>query len=368
MPDGKTRPDPIRHNVDLATLQALQRAGVTYRVLRNHKLPPDSELYSEFYDETTVVAEGLSWEDAKALSDRLQGEEALANPRQTSWTIDLFFPEREDGGKSAVGLKRRRARRRSRKAATAPKADALPQPLQLTIEWPQANHMRKTTIPCPRCRGIAPEHCTVCNGRGHWPGDTEFDYLHPVTVVLGDGTPDGQSDHLIGQQGVVVGLVNRDELTCYNFLVVVEGEGAEPHTLTPGMLAERASETFPRCPACDSPLKTAAGQMSRHLDAPVWRCEAEDCDASDVAVEFAFAFDFTVFERATPGGSVHFPSQTVRQVWAFALKFDCDLAQQDAESPVDPDEAARDPKYLEAALILSEHDLLAAGAATQPAA
>lgn len=121
--------DPTAHE-DLDALRARQRAGVTYRVLRNSRLPPDSE----YYDVTTVEAEGLCWEDAKALSDRLQREEAEAKPRETSWTLDLFYPEREDAAKSSVGLKPRRRRPTKRKAATAP-----PQhrpSAQLTFLWP----------------------------------------------------------------------------------------------------------------------------------------------------------------------------------------------------------------------------------------
>lgn len=117
---------------DLDALRARQRAGVKYRVLRNSRLPPDSE----FYDVTTVEAEGLSWEDAKALSDRLQREEAEAKPRQTSWTHDIFFPEREDAKKSSVGKKRRKRRPRRRKASSPPPRRPARRTAQLAFTWP----------------------------------------------------------------------------------------------------------------------------------------------------------------------------------------------------------------------------------------
>ena len=88
---------------------------VLYRVLRNRKLPPGDR----YYDVTTVEAEGLSLTDARALSDRLQREEAEAKPRQTSWTFDIFFIEREDVAKSAVGMSLRVKRSRRRTAAPA---------------------------------------------------------------------------------------------------------------------------------------------------------------------------------------------------------------------------------------------------------
>ena len=91
------------------------RQPVLYRVLRNRKLPPGGR----YYDVTTVEAEGLSLTDARALSDRLQSEEAAAKPRQTSWTFDIFFIEREDVAKSAVGMSLRVKRSRRRTAAPA---------------------------------------------------------------------------------------------------------------------------------------------------------------------------------------------------------------------------------------------------------
>jgi hypothetical protein len=78
---------------------------------------------SEYYSVTTVEAEGLSLVDARALSDRLQREEAAAKPRETSWTFDIFFIEREDAEKSDVGYKLRKARPKRRKTENVlPKA------------------------------------------------------------------------------------------------------------------------------------------------------------------------------------------------------------------------------------------------------
>lgn len=93
-----------------------EQAPALYKVLRNHKLP----ITSKYYDVTTVEATGLRWEEAKALSERLQREEAEAHPLQTSWTYDIFYPEREDAKKSDVGYTLRKARRRRRKTATTP--------------------------------------------------------------------------------------------------------------------------------------------------------------------------------------------------------------------------------------------------------
>lgn len=121
--------DAAEHET-LEALRARQREGVKYRVLRNARLPADSE----FYSVTTVEAEGLCWEDAKALSDKLQREEAAAKPRQTCWTRDVFYPEREDAEKSCVGMKRRRRRRRRGAASNAPPPPR--QSTQLVIQWP----------------------------------------------------------------------------------------------------------------------------------------------------------------------------------------------------------------------------------------
>lgn len=44
---------------------------------------------------TTVQAEGLSWEAAKQLRDKLQKEENEKHPNLTSWTKDIFFCELE---------------------------------------------------------------------------------------------------------------------------------------------------------------------------------------------------------------------------------------------------------------------------------
>src|SRR5215213_2521669 len=98
------------------------RQPVLYRVLRNRKLPPGGR----YYDVTTA--------EAKALSDRLQREEAEAKPLQTSWTIDIFFCERMDAKKSQVGMSLRVSRRRKRKstpAVTKPRGRAT----QLVIQW-----------------------------------------------------------------------------------------------------------------------------------------------------------------------------------------------------------------------------------------
>lgn len=109
----------------------VNRQTVTlYRVLRNKRLPPTSR----FYDVTTVEAEGLCWEAAKTLSERLQREEAESKPLQTSWTYDIFFCEREDAAKSRVGMRLRVSRRRKRNAAAVARPSA-PQPAQLVIQW-----------------------------------------------------------------------------------------------------------------------------------------------------------------------------------------------------------------------------------------
>ena len=90
-----------------------QQKPILYRVLRNHRLP----LGSKFYDVTTVEAVGLNWTDAKALSERLQREEAESKPLQTSWTYDIFFCERMDIARSEVGMRLRKNRPSRRKAA-----------------------------------------------------------------------------------------------------------------------------------------------------------------------------------------------------------------------------------------------------------
>jgi hypothetical protein len=109
-----------------------QTASVKYRVLRNRKLP----ITSRYFSVTTAEAEGLSLEDARALSDRLQREEMAAKPRQTCWTIDIFFIEREDVIKSDVGYKLRKARRKRRKTqAVVPKGKAKGKASQLRLEW-----------------------------------------------------------------------------------------------------------------------------------------------------------------------------------------------------------------------------------------
>ncbi len=113
-----------------------QTASVKYRVLRNSKLP----ITSRYFCVTTVEAEGLSLTDARALSDRLQREEAEAKPRQTSWTYDIFFIEREDVEKSDVGFKLRKARPKRRKTENVlPKANgkgkAAARAGQLRLEW-----------------------------------------------------------------------------------------------------------------------------------------------------------------------------------------------------------------------------------------
>jgi len=106
------------------------RQPVLYRVLRNRKLSPGGR----YYDVTTAEAEGMCWVEAKALSDRLQREEAEAKPLQTSWTIDIFFCERMDAKKSQVGMSLRVSRRRKRKstpAVTKPRGRAT----QLVMQW-----------------------------------------------------------------------------------------------------------------------------------------------------------------------------------------------------------------------------------------
>jgi|SRR5215213_6394346 hypothetical protein len=112
------------------------RQPVLYRVLRNRKLPPGGR----YYDVTTVEAEGLSLTDARALSDHLQSEEAAAKPRQTSWTFDIFFIEREDVAKSAVGMSlrvKRSRRRTAAPAATKRRTKRRPQGvgMQMLLQW-----------------------------------------------------------------------------------------------------------------------------------------------------------------------------------------------------------------------------------------
>lgn len=94
-----------------------QSPPVLYRVLRNKKLP----ITSRYYSVTTVEAEGLPWLEAKAMSERLYREEAAAKPLQTSWTHDIFFPERMDAEKSEVGYKLRKERRKRRKTVAVPR-------------------------------------------------------------------------------------------------------------------------------------------------------------------------------------------------------------------------------------------------------
>jgi hypothetical protein len=103
---------------------------IRYRVLRNSKFPPGGK----FYDATTIEAEGLCWDDAKAMSERLQQEEAASKPLQTSWTYDIFFCEREDVVKSQVGLSPRVCRSKRRKAVSAP-ARSPERAVQLAIQW-----------------------------------------------------------------------------------------------------------------------------------------------------------------------------------------------------------------------------------------
>lgn len=62
-----------------------------YKVLRKRKLQPGGKKF----DETSVVAEGMVWEEAKAISDGLERAEAAAKPTQTSWTRDVYYCERE---------------------------------------------------------------------------------------------------------------------------------------------------------------------------------------------------------------------------------------------------------------------------------
>lgn len=110
-----------------------EQAAPRYKVLRNHKLP----VTSRYYDVTTVEASGLRWEEAKALSERLQREEAASKPLQTSWTIDIFFPEREDAVRSQVGMKLRQSRRQRRRAAAAPgrRRGRSAAAVQLSMKW-----------------------------------------------------------------------------------------------------------------------------------------------------------------------------------------------------------------------------------------
>jgi hypothetical protein len=55
---------------------------------RYHLLRAVKSDYSE-----SIVATDLTWEQAKALEKKLQAEEKAAKPLQTSWTIDIFYPE-----------------------------------------------------------------------------------------------------------------------------------------------------------------------------------------------------------------------------------------------------------------------------------
>lgn len=212
---------------------------------------------------------------------------------------------------------------------------------------------------CPHCRGINAEDCPVCDGRGHWPEDALFQFLASMTVPK-DETPDGQQEFLIGEQGVVVGLINDDSLTVYNYKVCIVGEGDEPYIMTGDMLKPREVITHPFCPACDDPLMPALGQMNRHLNKPVWTCDNDHCDVSSVAFEFPLDFDFAVMDKRIEADNPHFPSHQIKHVWRYALEFECDLIQEDTEIPVDAKRARKKPKYQEALRILREHQLLPA--------
>lgn len=107
-----------------------EKAAPLYKVLRNRKMPRSSR----FHDVTTVEASGRRWEEAKALCERLQREEAEAKPLQTSWTYDIFFCEREDIAKSQVGMKLRVARRKRRNTA-AISTKQRGRAVQLVIQW-----------------------------------------------------------------------------------------------------------------------------------------------------------------------------------------------------------------------------------------
>jgi hypothetical protein len=111
-------------------LSMTEQAAPLYKVLRNHKLP----ITGRYFDVTTVEASGLRWEDAKALSDRLQREEAEAKPLQTCWTYDIFFSEREDIEKSRVGKRLRATKRKRRKTAAVPTKQPS-RAVQLAIQW-----------------------------------------------------------------------------------------------------------------------------------------------------------------------------------------------------------------------------------------
>ncbi len=48
----------------------------------------------------SLVASGLSWEDADKRRDELQAIERRANPHLTSWTIALYLVELETDGRA----------------------------------------------------------------------------------------------------------------------------------------------------------------------------------------------------------------------------------------------------------------------------
>lgn len=212
--------------------------------------------------------------------------------------------------------------------------------------------------PCPQCHGHNPEDCFACEGRGTWPVDSEFKFLESVTITQGDDTPDGQMDFLIGLHGAITGIVNNDNLTVYNYKVLVEGEGHEHYILTADMMERRDPTTHPRCPACDEPLVYAVGQTREQLNKIVWTCDNVQCDVSSVAFEFQLDFDFSIFKIKTAVDNQFFPDQPLSAVWTYVLEFDYDLAQDDTDIPVDAERARRRPKYREAVRILREHKLL----------
>lgn len=113
----------------------------------------------------------------------------------------------------------------------------------------------------------------------------------------------------------------------------------------------------PACPLCSNPMALTTPQARERPGAVVWKCSDDDCDLSDVPIEFEFTFDFAVFDRGVDSGE-HFRGLTVRHVYAYVVSVEHPFHLDEGVAGEIAERETRTPKYAEAARILRTNNLI----------
>lgn len=144
-----------------------------------------------------------------------------------------------------------------------------------------------------------------------------------------------------------------------------DGYGMTPAFPFAGLACGRAMQAIkrhveagpPPCPLCEVPLGLTTAETQKRAGAVVWKCLDDDCELSDVPIEFEFDFDFSLFGRPVDGGE-HFAGLTVRHVYDYVVRVEHPLHYDEAEAGEIAERETKTPKYAEAVRVLRANNLV----------